>query len=76
MHLSTVALTFAIVFFSVNFLCALLLHVHGQRQAHLQLRFLDVLVHFVLMSALALPLLFVTTAEAFFGGEQPQRSEI
>ena len=54
----------------VNFLCALLFHVHGLRQAHLRLRFLDVLMHFLLFTALAVPMLIVISAEAFFGREE------
>ena len=62
-------LLFVVGYLSVNFCCALLLHLHGLRQAHLPLRFLDVLMHFVLLSALAIPVLVVMSAEAFFGGE-------
>ena len=50
-----------------NFVCALALHLHGLRQAHLRLRFLDVFLHFVLLSAVAIPVLLVTSSEAFFG---------
>ena len=59
----------AIGYFTLNFGCALLLHLHGLRQAHLRLRFLDILMHFLLLSALALPLLIAVSAEAFFGGD-------
>ena len=77
MNTLSVVLLLAILYFIVNFFCALILHLHGQRQAHLRLRFLDVLLHFVLMSALAVPLLFVTMAEAFWGpGEQRRRGEV
>ena len=58
------------VYFAVNFLCALVLHIHAEHQAHLRVRPLDVLVHFVLLTALALPVLLVITAEALFGGER------
>lgn len=51
----------------VNFVCALVLHRHADRQAHLPVRFLDVLVHFVLLTLFAIPVLLVITAEAFFG---------
>ena len=57
----------AVSYLVVNFALALLFHVHGLRQAHLPLRFLDVLMHFVLFSALAVPVLLVISAEAFFG---------
>ena len=57
----------AIGYLTLNFVCALVFHLHGLRQAHLPLRFLDVFMHFVLFSALALPVLLVTSAEAFFG---------
>ena len=61
----------AICYLLINFLCALALHLHGLRQAHLKLRFLDVFLHFMLFSAIAIPVLLVTSAEAFFGcGEQ------
>ena len=60
-------LLIAVVYLLVNFCCALLLHLHGLRQAHLPLRFLDILMHFVLLSALAIPILVVMSAEAFFG---------
>ena len=55
-------------YFAVNFLCALVLHIHAERQAHLPVRFLDVFVHFVLLTAFAIPVLLVITAEAMFGG--------
>ena len=64
MHLLAVI---GIAYLAINFACALLLHYHGLRQAHLPLRFLDVLMHFVLFSALAIPVLLVISAEAFFG---------
>jgi hypothetical protein len=62
-----------LVYFALNFLFALVLHVHGEHQAHLRPRFLDVLVHFVLMTAFAIPVLLVVTAEALFGGKEPVR---
>ncbi len=62
-----IALALAL-YFGVNFVCALLLHIHAEHQAHLRLRVLDVLVHFVLLTAFALPVLLVITAEALFGG--------
>ena len=63
----------AICYLLVNFVCALALHLHGLRQAHLRLRFLDVFLHFLLFSAVAIPVLLVTSAEAFFGrGKQMQ----
>lgn len=58
----------ALAYLVVNFALAVIFHVHGLRQAHLPLRFLDVLMHFVLFSALALPVLLVMSTEAFFGG--------
>lgn len=57
-------------YFAVNFLCALVLHLHAEKQAHLPIRFLDVLVHFVLLTAFALPVLCFITAEAMFGGSE------
>ena len=60
----------AIGYLTLNFGCALILHLHGLRQAHLPLRFLDILLHFVLLTALAIPLLLVMSAEAFFGGKE------
>ncbi len=60
-------------YFAVNFLCALALHLHAERQAHLPVRFLDVLVHFVLLTAFAIPVLLVVTAEAMFGGRNESR---
>ena len=65
----------AICYLTLNFVCALLLHLHGLRQAHLPLRFLDILMHFLLLTALAIPLLLVFSAEALFGGkDQAQRA--
>jgi hypothetical protein len=63
----------ALVYFALNFFCALVLHVHGERQAHLPPRFLDIFVHFALMTAFAIPVLLVVTAEAMFGGKEPVR---
>ena len=60
----------AICYLTLNFVCALLLHLHGLRQAHLPLRFLDILMHFLLLSLLAIPILLVTSAEALFGGKE------
>ena len=57
----------ALGYLAVNLFVALLLHLHGLRQAHLPLRFLDVLMHFLLFGALAIPVLLVVSAEAFFG---------
>ena len=57
-----------VAYLTLNFLCALALHLHGEKQAHLPPRFLDVLVHFVLMTAFAIPVLLIVTAEAMFGG--------
>ena len=57
------------VYFALNFLCALALHLHAEHQAHLKVRRLDVLVHFVLLTIAAIPVLLVVTAEAMFGGE-------
>ncbi|HLI76342.1 MAG TPA: hypothetical protein VKV02_05295 [Acidobacteriaceae bacterium] len=57
-------------YFGLNFLCALVLHLHAERQAHLPVRFLDVLVHFVLLTAFAIPVLLVITTEAMFGGRE------
>lgn len=62
------------VYFGLNFVCALVLHLHAERQAHLPLRFLDVAVHFVLLTAFAIPVLLYVTAEAVFGrGENAQK---
>ncbi len=68
--MSTTGVIFVVLlaYFGLNFLCALALHVHAERQAHLPVRFLDVLVHFVLLTAFAIPVLLVVTAEAMFGG--------
>lgn len=66
-------LAVAIGYLLLNFICALMLHIHGLRQAHLPLRFLEVLMHFLLYSALAVPLLIVLAAEAFFGKGEPVR---
>lgn len=60
-------LAVALGYLAVNFAIALLLHVHGLQQAHLPLRFLEVLMHFLLFSALAIPVLLVVSTEAFFG---------
>lgn len=60
----------ALSYLSINFLLALAFHIHGEHQAHLRLRFLDILVHFVLMTAFAIPLLLFMTFEALFGGEK------
>ena len=57
----------AIAYLVMNFALAVLFHVHGLRQAHLAPRFLDVLMHFLLFSALALPLLLAMCCEEFFG---------
>lgn len=57
-----------VAYFSVNFVLALALHIHAEHQAHLPHRFLDVLVHFVLLTAFAVPVLLVITFEALFGG--------
>lgn len=65
-----------LVYLGLNFLCALVLHVHAERQAHLPVRFLDVLVHFVLLTAFAIPVLLFVAAEAVFGGkERPVRTQ-
>lgn len=56
-------------YFGVNFVCALALHIHAEHQAHLRVRFLDVLVHFVLLTVFAVPVLLVIVAEALFGGK-------
>ena len=58
----------ALGYLAVNVFIALLLHVHGLRQAHLPLRFLEVLMHFLLFGVLAIPVLLVVCAAAFFGG--------
>ncbi len=55
------------MYFGVNFVCALALHLHAEHQAHLRHRFLDVPVHFVLLTAFAIPVLLVVTAAALFG---------
>lgn len=67
-NLSGVIGIFLAAYFGLNFVCALVLHRHSERQAHLPLRFLDVFVHFLLMTAFAIPVLLVVTAEALFGG--------
>ena len=68
-----ILLAVAICYLLINFICALALHLHGLRQAHLRLRFLDVFLHFLLFSAVAIPVLIVTSSEAFFGkGKQMQ----
>jgi hypothetical protein len=64
------------VYFGLNFLCALVLHLHAERQAHLHVRFLDVLVHFVLLTAFAIPVLLVVTTEAMFGGREQPRAKV
>lgn len=67
MNHAGLAVAFAL-YFGSNFLCALVLHVHADHQAHLRLRLMDVLVHFVLLTAFALPVLLFITAGALFGG--------
>lgn len=62
-------------YFGLNFLCALLLHLHARRQAHLPLRFGDVAMHFVLLTLFALPALVYVTASAMFGSEQTSVSQ-
>ena len=62
----------AVGYLAVNLTLAVLFHVHGLRQAHLPLRFLDVLMHFVLFSALALPVLVVISTEAFLAKNESQ----
>ena len=69
MSLTDWMLAIVAVYLGVNFVCALALHWHADHQAHLPLRFLDVLVHFVLITAFGLPVLLVITAEALFGGK-------
>ena len=64
----------ACCYFTLNLVCALLLHLHGLRQAHLPLRVLDIVMHFVLLSAIAIPVLLLTTAKALFGREPPNRA--
>ena len=61
-------LVVAVSYLALNSVVALLLHLHGLRQAHLPPRFLDVLMHFLLFGALAVPVLLVVSLEAFFGG--------
>jgi hypothetical protein len=63
----TILLAVACCYFALNFLCALLLHLHGMRQAHPRLRFLDVVMHFLLLTVMGIPVLLVTSAEALFG---------
>ena len=66
-------LTILVCYLAVNLACALVFHLHGLRQAHLPLRFLDVFMHFLLFGALAIPVLLVMSVEAFFGrGKQIQ----
>ena len=55
------------LYFGLNFLCALGLHLHAEHQAHLRHRSMDVLVHFVLLTAFGVPALFVVVASALFG---------
>lgn len=68
-----ILLVVAVCYLVVNFLCALLLHLHGLRQAHLPLRLMDVVMHFVLFGALAIPVLLTISLEAFFGGNRSAR---
>ena len=68
MSSSGVLLSVLFVYFALNLVCALVLHLHARRQAHLTLRFMDVAVHFVLLTAFALPVLLVVTLTAVFGG--------
>ncbi len=73
--MSTSALVIVLLsaYFGLNFVCALVLHLHAERQAHLPVRFLDVVVHFVLLTAFAIPVLVVISAEAMFGGKEQPR---
>ena len=73
MSTSSLVIVLLSAYFGLNFLCALVLHLHAERQAHLPVRFLDVLVHFVLLTAFAIPVLLVISAEAMFGGREQSR---
>jgi hypothetical protein len=64
------------VYFGLNFLCALVLHLHAEKQAHLPVRLLDIVVHFVLLTAFALPVLLVITMDAVFGGREKGESPV
>lgn len=67
-------LTVACCYLLINLACALVLHLHGLRQAHLPVRFLDVVMHFLLFGALAIPVLLVISARAFFGKREQMQS--
>ncbi len=73
MSTSCLVIVLLSAYFGLNFLCALGLHLHAERQAHLPVRVLDVVVHFVLLTAFAIPVLVVVSAAAMFGRkEQPK----
>ena len=74
MSTSGVVLILLGVYFALNFTCALALHIHGERAVHPHLRWMEVLVHFVLMTAFAIPILLVVMAQALFGGKEPVQS--
>ena len=76
MSTSGLVLVVLSAYFGLNFLFALVLHLHAERQAHLPVRFLDVLVHFVLLTAFAIPVLLVVTMEAMFGGRREPRGQV
>lgn len=56
-----------------NFTIALLLHRHADRQAHLPVPRLDIVVHFLLLTLFALPVVVVILWEAVFGREPQAR---
>lgn len=62
------------LYFALNLACALALHRHADRQAHLPVRSLDVLVHFLLLTAFAIPVLLVVLMEALFGGDESAKA--
>lgn len=66
MHHTGLILAIAL-YLGLNFVCALALHVHAEHQAHLRHRFMDVLVHFALLTLFGVPVLFVVLFEALFG---------
>lgn len=73
MHLSEFSILVLVAYCALNFLFALALHWHGEQQSHLPLRVVDLLVHFVLMTAFAVPVLVVVAGEAMFGGKPMRR---
>lgn len=68
MNLKALILALCGLYVVLNFISALMLHLHAERQAHLRVRSLDVLMHFVLLTLFGVPVLLVILAEALFGG--------